>query len=89
MAIFQPPDDRAYNAWLAANPSGYVINTEPNGRGYIKLHRAACGTIHTDPAIASYIKICSTSLDELDNWAVQRTGAPAPRCQIRGRNCWR
>lgn len=90
MAIFEPRDDSAYRAWLAAYPQGYVINTEPGGRGYALLHRATCGTIDSQPPFIgpSYIKICSTSLDELDEWALQRRGAPAPRCKAQGRNCW-
>ncbi len=88
MTCFQPGDDAAYLDWLDANPDGYVINTEPGGRGYAKLHRTICGTIRYRPPFVgpSYIKICSTSLEEADEWARQRRGAPAERC--RAPQCW-
>jgi hypothetical protein len=65
-------DDSAYLAWLYAHPDGYLINTEPGGRGYARLHRAICDTIRSRPPFTgpSYIKICSTSLEELDEWAL-------------------
>ena len=92
MVIFQPRDDDAFIAWLDANPNGYVINTERErgGRGYVMLHRATCNFIRKWPPFIgpSYVKFCSTSLDQLEGWAVQRTGGPAPRCQARGTNCW-
>jgi hypothetical protein len=90
MAIFQPPDDAAYLAWLAVNPNGYVINAERGGRQYVMLHRAMCGTIDSQPPFVgpSYIKLCSASLSELDEWALQRRGRPASRCNAAGRDCW-
>lgn len=88
MTLTQPGDDAAYLAWLAANPDGYVINTEPSAHGYARLHRATCGTIRYRPPFVgpSYIKICATSLREADEWAVQRRGAPAEHC--RSVHCW-
>jgi len=88
MPCFQPHDDAAYLAWIGAHPDGYVINTEPGGQGYSRLHRATCGTIQYRPPFVgpSYIKICSTSLEEADNWAFQHSGAPAQRCQAY--QCW-
>lgn len=88
MTWFQPNNDDAYLAWLDANPDGYVINTEPGGHGYARLHRAACGTIRYRPPFVgpSYIKICATSLKEADEWARQRRGTPAQRC--RAPQCW-
>ena len=88
MTYFQPPDETSYLAWLAANPDGYVINAEPSGRGDVKLHRAACRTIRYKPPFigSSYIKICATSLEEADEWVLQRRGSHAPRCQAY--QCW-
>ena len=45
----RPGDDSAYLAWLDVHPDGYVINTEPGGRGYARLHRAICDTIRNRP----------------------------------------
>ena len=90
MAIFQPRDDNAFIAWLDANPNGYVINTERGGRVYVMLHRATCNFIRKWPPFIgpSYVKLGPESLDQLESWAVQRTGGPAPRCKARGTNCW-
>lgn len=88
MTCFQPCDDAAYINWLQAHSDGYVINTEPSGRGDMKLHRAICRTIRYRPPFIgpSYVKVCSTSLEEADDWARQRRGEPAPRC--RAMQCW-
>jgi len=88
MACFHPPNDDTYLAWLAAHPDGYVINTEPSGRGDMRLHRAGCRTIQYRPPFVgtSYIKICCTRVDEADQWAMQRRGTPASRCGSPG--CW-
>jgi hypothetical protein len=90
MAIFKPPDDAAYLAWLADNPNGYVINAEPGGRGYVLLHRATCSHMRSRPPFIgpTYIKYCSDSPSDLDVWALQRRGAAAPRCKARGTGCW-
>jgi hypothetical protein len=90
MAIFQPPDDPSYLAWLDANPNGYVINTERGGRQYVMLHRATCSYMRRFPPFVgpSYIKICSTSLDQIEKWALQRSGRDATRCNAQGSNCW-
>lgn len=84
----RPGDDPAYLGWLDLHPDGYVINTEPGGRGYARFHRAICDTIRNRPPhiSSSYIKICSGSLEELDEWALLRRGTAAQRC---GANqCW-
>jgi|HubBroStandDraft_5_1064220.scaffolds.fasta_scaffold2410042_1 hypothetical protein len=88
MPIFEPRDDSAYLNWLASNPDGYVINTEPGGHGYARLHRVVCDTIRTRPPYVgqSYVKICSASLDELDDWALERRNATVQRCAAY--QCW-
>ena len=36
-------DDEGYLAWLAANPTGFVVNCAPNpSTDYLVLHRASC-----------------------------------------------
>ncbi len=88
MAILQPHDDSDYLRWLSAHPDGYVINTEPGGRGYARLHRARCDTIRTRPPFIgpSYVKVCGTNLVELDEWVIRRRGAPVQRCGAH--QCW-
>lgn len=47
----EPHDDTSYLAWLECYPDGYVINAEPGGRGYVKLHRAVRRTIRNRPPV--------------------------------------
>ncbi|MGH3188112.1 MAG: hypothetical protein ACRDPY_21100 [Streptosporangiaceae bacterium] len=83
MAIFQPRDDDAFIAWLDANPNGYVVNTGRGARGYVMLHRATCNLVRKwPPFIGPSVKLCSTSLDHLEQWAVQFTGGPAPAARL-------
>ena len=80
MAIYEPPDDAAYLAWLDANPNGYVINAEPGGGGYVLLHRATCTHMRSHPPFIgpTYIKVCSDSPVR-----TRPVGAPVPQ----GRGC--
>ena len=79
-------DDHGYAAWLAENPQGYVLNSQrslnPSGA---RVHGAGCRTITGTPARGStwtgpYIKACSLSLPELENWALVNTRSVVARC---------
>jgi hypothetical protein len=73
--------DAEYLDWVTAHRDGYVINIGRSGRGYARLHRATCGTITSRPPLTGpYIKICSTTLTDLDRWALQRSGTIPDRC---------
>jgi hypothetical protein len=76
--------DENYLAWVAVNPDGFVLNTGPQGGGNPRLHRATCATITTIAPFTSgsFIKVCSASASELDQWALSRRGAPPRRCGI-------
>ena len=89
--------DADYLGWMAAHRDGYVINIGRSGRGYARLHRATCGTITSRPPLTGpYIKVCSTALTELEQWALPRTGIspralrdmPAAGRRGLGRACW-
>lgn len=74
-------NDTGYLAWVAAHRDGYVINIGRSGRGYVRLHCSTCGTITSRPPFTGqYIKICSTTLTDLDRWALDRGGAVPERC---------
>lgn len=81
-------DDAGYLAWLAAHPSGYVVNIL---RGYnvaaARVHRAECRTISgaipkgknwTGP----YIKVCADHLPEIEHWASENVQGPIQPCGI-------
>lgn len=79
-------DDRGYLNWASGHGQGYVINIQRSlNPADARMHRADCYTINGQPPrgrtwTGPYIKICSTSLDSLDSWALERTGSPIQRC---------
>jgi hypothetical protein len=85
-------DDAAYEAWLRANPEGFVINARRHpSPAYLKLHRATCAHISTlQPGYSrwtsgDYLKICGADRTELVRWAVQEVGSqPENRCGCLG-----
>ncbi len=74
-------NDNLYQAWLAAHPRGFVINTtrRPARRAaYMVLHRARCARISRYTQIArppgafterDYVKVCAPTVEELRAWA--------------------
>jgi hypothetical protein len=75
-------NDAGYEAWLTANPSGWVVNARRlPSPSYLKLHRAECTTISQLQAgysrwtTGDYIKVCAERRDELDDWAQRTCGA--------------
>lgn len=79
-------DDDGYQAWLAEQPGGFVINIQRSlNTSDARLHRATCRTITGQPArgkawTGPYIKVCANELSQLDLWAAQLTGSPITRC---------
>lgn len=87
-------DDRGYLAWLAANPDGYVVNILRSlNPSTARLHKSGCRTISGNPPrrgpwTGPYLKICSSSLCDLQSWAIERTGRvvqPCGTCRPTGR----
>jgi hypothetical protein len=82
----RPGEDRAYLEWLEAHPAGYVLNTGRGGVRYTRLHLASCtgiqklagrGTTFTG---GQWIKFCSPSIAELDEWSLRYKGTAGQRC---------
>lgn len=78
-------DDDGYRSWIAANPTGWVVNSyrTPNP-GYLVLHRATCrhvsGTPHRgDNWTVEYSKSCGGEA-ELRAWAGTVLGAEPSLC---------
>jgi hypothetical protein len=74
-------DDGGYLAWLAANPTGWVVNTTRTpSAGYVKLHRAGCPSIsapqRTRWTTGDYAKVCAPERRALDEWAAGELGGP-------------
>lgn len=73
--------DAEYLNWVEEHRGGYVINIGRSGRGITRLHRASCWTITSRPPFSGpYIKICSMSSAELDQWALSSSGSLPDRC---------
>jgi hypothetical protein len=73
--------DAEYLNWVEEHRGGYVINTGRSGRSITRLHRASCWTITNRPPFTGpYIKICSMSSAELDQWALSSSGTLPDRC---------
>lgn len=85
MELFQD-DDHGYVGWVTEHVHGYVINIQRSlNPADARVHRAGCYTINGQPPrgrtwTGPYIKICSTLLDSLDSWALERTGSTIRRC---------
>jgi hypothetical protein len=81
-------DDAGYLAWLAAHPTGYVLNTARNPPpDYVILHRASCRTISGRPTrggpwTGPYIKVCSDDQLQIAAWAGMGTAAAPTRCGV-------
>jgi hypothetical protein len=74
MATTFKDEEAAYGRWLNSNPHGYVVNTTRSpSAAYWILHRATCGSLRLQPnqsaRTGEYIKVCSTSIDDLRQWA--------------------
>ena len=80
-------DDEGYLAWLAANPSGFVINCSPNpSPDYVVLHRASCMHIsvpgdNMEHWTHQYIKVCAPKNGLLVRWCEESVGVKPSRCQ--------
>lgn len=80
-------DERGYREWLGRNLDGFVINGRrrltPN---YLVLHRASCKSIRNYPGMEldpggfterNYVKICGSSVDDLNVYVRTHFGARA------------
>jgi hypothetical protein len=83
MTVFKD-DNAGYLAWLAANPQGFVVNSDREPKAsYLVLHRATCEAISSPQDrnwSGPYIKTCSTDLPELENWAKTLGGQLSHGC---------
>lgn len=79
---FQDRDDD-YLKWVEAHrTTGHVVNVGRSGHGAAMVHLAACHTIASRPPFTGpYIKICSTALGDLDQWALNQRGTVPERCR--------
>lgn len=68
-------NDRGFVAWRDSHPHGYVLNcARKPAPNYLVLHRTSCWTIRNlRPGYRNwtkdYIKVCSTDVDEIHQWA--------------------
>lgn len=83
--VFQD-EDKEYLKWVADHPEGYVLNIQRAlNPGDARLHRATCHTITGKPArggswTGPYIKVCSTILGALEDWAQAKVSQDIDGC---------
>jgi hypothetical protein len=79
-------DDEGYVRWLAAHPSGFVLNTYAHvTASYLILHRASCRTVNRPLAsdrswTHAYGKACSDDRAEIESWALREVGKTVSPC---------
>lgn len=79
-------DDAAYLNWLGAHPDGFVINIQRGlNASDARLHHASCHTIVDEPPrggprTGAYMKVCSVSLSDLDDWGIAHAGGSIKAC---------
>ncbi len=90
MAVVFRGDDTGFIAWMGAHPDGFVLNVQ---RGLnpsdARVHAASCRHLaralgdfasHGRRLTHAYIKVCSQSLDDLDEWSRSHVGTDVTRC---------
>jgi len=77
-------DDEGFWAWLDKHPDGYFINSERHPKPtYLVLHGPSCPHFTRDLSVhwtRDYIKICSPSRHDLEEWAAGTVGGQATLC---------
>ena len=85
IVVFKDDRDTEFFSWLDEHPGGYFINTERNPKpGYLVMHCPSCP--HFDRSSSAhwtrdYIKFCSDSRSDLDEWAANAVGGEATLCR--------
>lgn len=78
-------DDDGYRRWIESHPNGYVLNAERGtlSTALMRLHQSSCHTIAPKPGIRwtwLYIKVCSTSIDEIVDYVRTKYGVEPKVC---------
>ena len=77
-------DDSGFFSWLDGHVDGYFINTERHPKAsYLVMHRPSCSHFDRSPDVhwtKNYIKVCSSSRDDLEYWAARAVGGEATLC---------
>lgn len=85
-------EEAAYLEWIAANATGFVVNTDDplTQDSYPMVHKAQHKVIsspaRTNYTTDRYIKICGLNLDELERFVVEQYGRQLNRCKQCMRN---
>ena len=77
-------DDSGFLGWLDNHADGYFINCNRNPKpSYLVMHRPSCPHFDRRPGVRwtkDYIKMCSRSRDDLQEWASGTVGGEATLC---------
>lgn len=88
MAMLYDGDDDSFLRWTTLFPDGYVVNLRRRlDPSYVVLHRANCRTLKTHRNAKSspggftersYVKACSETVADLDEFVADRLGIQRP-----------
>lgn len=79
-------DEAGYLKWVFANQGGYVANVdEPNYFSqypmvHLASHKLVSSAKRNNYTTGRYLKFCSVSLQELEQWSQAKYGRPLTRC---------
>lgn len=72
-------NDAAFHKWMAANPTGFVLNIRKKFDNYMVIHRANCSSFkggspyYDNPHTGQrYRKICSSFPQDIDDYVVEQ-----------------
>lgn len=79
-------DDFGYLQWLRDRPGTFVLEAErAPRRSFVVVHRSDCpvvsGPNHTGGWTTRIIKVCASTLEEINSWCQDSVGAHATHCQ--------
>ena len=88
------PNDDDYNKWIEENSNGFVLNIDQTKdpskirKDYPKIHFANCSQLNKlGRTTGDYFKVCSTSIEELEQWSwfkYQKGLNPCGTCKKNG-----
>ena len=79
-------DEAGYLKWVLANQKGYVANVhEPNYFSqypmvHLASHKLVSSAKRSNYTTGRYLKFCSASLQELEQWSQAEYRRPLTRC---------
>lgn len=81
-------DDDGYLDWVSSHPGGFIANMDRKQNvpkypmAHLTTHKLMTSVKIGNFTTGDYIKFCSSSLEELDRYAVNMYGRPLTHCSV-------